>query len=220
MAVLTWEGVLFRGQDDLITLLALLILEKQKGAKRTRSASRMRSRNCSLGHFIDSEHKKRPGKQHSGTSHRGTFHIHLYGGSTCPIGNLLATHGLGESSPDITVSRVLIRDEDVRPLSLTHNHHRPLCTPPCWARHPPNKFIYTLHVFLWPPGLASGCHVQAPCAWHAVKLRHHRSVSPRGRVCLGSRPLLPWAVAFGLPPFGSEGTRAGRTPQEVPVGHV
>lgn len=35
--VLTWEGVLFRRQDDLITLLALLILEKQKTVKTTRS---------------------------------------------------------------------------------------------------------------------------------------------------------------------------------------
>lgn len=57
--VLTWEVILFCGQDDLITLLAFLILEKQKRVKCTKSILKtIRSRYAVSGRLPRSEHKK------------------------------------------------------------------------------------------------------------------------------------------------------------------
>lgn len=104
-SVLTWEGVLLRRQDDLITLLALLILEKQKNGENDEISVENYKEQWSSGLSLkwdtfhlstNSAHGNDTGNPTVGTfhshlmeqSHRGLIQSHLYGGSTHPAGNV------------------------------------------------------------------------------------------------------------------------------------
>lgn len=106
---------------------------------------------ASLGRFIKREHRKRPGKQHGGESHRGVFHSHTSRQEHTSRRKLASNAPGGRGHPSqvgawIIFSHVLIWDEAIRPSEQYPQISR--------TAHPinlPYLFLLAFRAGLWTP---------------------------------------------------------------------